>query len=55
MKCILHALTALLLALPTVLHGADAPRKLNFLFITADDMTEGHCRFCGTAIPGVWR
>jgi len=38
MKCILHALTTLLLALPAVLHGADAPRKLNFLFITADDM-----------------
>ena len=38
MKRILHALTALLLASPAVLHAADAPRKLNFLFITADDM-----------------
>lgn len=38
MKCILHALTTLLLASPAVLHAADEPRKLNFLFITADDM-----------------
>ena len=38
MKCILHALTTLLLASPAVLHAADAPRKLNILFFTADDM-----------------
>ena len=53
MKCILHALTTLLLASPAVLHAADAPRKLNFLFITADDMNYDSSRR-STSLPRCW-